>query len=95
MTTPAWQIYYDAFHRRAARIPEQRFGRDEAFARAAHEAYRTTANHLTRDQAWDDDRVLVLTHAFGKTVQDWIARGTCDWSVLRDELEARSREFDR
>ena len=95
MSRSAAQIYFDEFRRHAARVPEQRFGRDEAFAEAAHRAYRTTADHLSRHEHWDDDRTLLVTHAFGQTVKEWIGRGGNDWEDLRDRLNARERALQR
>lgn len=95
MNRPAWQIYYEEFHRLAARVPDQRFGRDDAFAEAAHLAYRTTADHLTRHEQWDDDRTLVVTRAFGQTVKEWIARGRFEWDDLREQLIRQARSLER
>ena len=89
MAAPPWQIYYDEFHRLAADVPRHMFDRERAFAEAAHEAYRATANHLSTDENWDDDRTLVLTHAFGQTVKQWIEAGNHDFAELRDRLRAR------
>lgn len=94
MSRPAWQIYYDEFHRLAARVPDQRFGREDAFAEAAHRAYRTTADHLSRQEHWDDDRTLVMTHAFGQTVKEWIGRGHFDWDDLREQLIRQARSLE-
>jgi hypothetical protein len=88
----AWEVYFDELRRRAEREP--RFEREDAIAEAAHEAYRWTADHMTR-AGWPDDRTLVVTHAFGETVKAWLARPDRDWDALRDELRARSEEWTR
>ena len=88
-----WEVYYDELRRRAGPAVAQRFGRDEAIAEAAHEAYRVTADRLSNDGGWEDDRVLVVTHAFGQTVKEWIARGADDWEGLRERLKARWAEW--
>jgi hypothetical protein len=85
-----WEVYFDELRRRAE--PEPRFGRNEAIAEAAHEAYRVTADHLTRS-GWSDDRALVVTHAFGETVKQWLARPGRDWESLRQRLEQRSADW--
>lgn len=90
-----WQIYYDEFERRAGRASDQRFGRDEALKEAAHGAYRATADRLSREANWDDDRTLVVTHAFGETVKRWIDRGVLDWDGLRHDLRARWEKWIR
>jgi hypothetical protein len=87
----AWEIYYDELRRRTEREP--RFGREQAIAEAAHEAYRATADHLTRT-GWSDDRALVVTHAFGETVKAWLAGSGRDWDGLREQLRARSTEWN-
>lgn len=90
----AWEVYFDELERRAGvAAGERTFGRVEAIAEAAHEAYRATADHLTREQGWADDRVLVVTHAFGETVKEWLARGGHDWDGLRERLRERSAEW--
>jgi hypothetical protein len=86
----SWEIYFDELRRRAEREPK--FGRDEAIAEAAHEAYRATADRLTHAGV-SDDRALVVTHAFGETVKQWIARGGSDWDGLREKLRARAAEW--
>ena len=90
---PAWEVYYDELRRRAEREPK--FGREEAMAEAAHEAYRATADHLTRT-GWPDDRALVVTHAFGETVKAWMRSPgpERDWEALRERLRQRSEEWN-
>ena len=85
-----WEIYYDELRRRAG--GERRFGQAEAVAEAAHGAYRATADRLTAD-GWPDERVLVLTHAFGETVREWIGRGDGDWEGLRERLRERAAQW--
>jgi hypothetical protein len=89
----AWEIYYGELRRRAGRADEQMFGRDDAIVEAAHEAYRATADRLSAEAGWDDDRVLVVTHAFGQTVKEWVADGAKDWDGLRDRLQERWRAW--
>lgn len=86
----AWQVYFDELRRRGGRQP--RFGREQALAEAAHAAYRATADHLTRAGV-PDERALVVTHAFGETVKEWLARGGQDWEALRERLKLRSAEW--
>jgi hypothetical protein len=88
-----WEVYYEELRRRAGGARVQRFDREETIAQAAHEAYRVTADRLTNDGGWADDRVLVVTHAFGQTVKEWIARGGEDWEGLREGLKARWAEW--
>jgi hypothetical protein len=89
MSQEPWEIYYDAFERRAARIPAQLFERERDFAEAAHDAYRFTADRLSEHDHWDPDRTLLVTRAFGQTVKEWIAAGQHDLPALRDQLRAR------
>jgi hypothetical protein len=93
MERQPWEIYFDEFERRAARVPEQLFEREQAFSDAAHEAYRATADRLTREERWDDDRTLVITHAFGQTLKEWITHGDYDWGSLRERLRVRWEEW--
>jgi hypothetical protein len=83
-----WEIYYEELRRRAGDADRQRFDRAQSIAEAAHGAYRATADRLTNGEGWADDRVLVVTHAFGQTVKEWLARGE-DWEALREGLKAR------
>jgi hypothetical protein len=94
MNRQPWQIYFDEFERRAARVPDQLFERDEAFSSAAHDAYRATADHLSREERWEDGRTLVVTHAFGQTVKEWIGRGEYDWEALRERLRVQWEEWN-
>ena len=64
-----WELYYEELRRRAGKAGVQRFDREATIAQAAHEAYRVTADRLTHDGGWADDRVLVVTHALGQTVK--------------------------
>lgn len=91
----AWEIYYDELRRRAGSADRQRFGRDDAIAEAAHEAYRATADRLTAESGWDDDRVLVITHAFGQTVKEWVTSGANDWDALRDSLKKQWHDWEK
>jgi len=88
-----WEIYYDELRRRAGDTERRLFDREEAIAEAAHGAYRATADRLTNGEGWADDRVLVVRHAFGQTVKEWIARGAEDWEALRERLKARWAEW--
>lgn len=80
-----WQRYLEELRQRAARIPDDAFGRGELMAVAAHDAYQKTTNDLTA-QGWDEVSALTVTRMFGQTVKDWIAAGADDWSTLESEL---------
>lgn len=82
----AWEQYYDEVYRRAARVPEQHFDRERAFAEAAHEAYRTVANRLSEEGDWSDDRTLHVTHGLNAAMKQWIDCGECSWEDLRARL---------
>ena len=88
-----WEVYYEELRRRAGGAGARLFGREEAIAEAAHEAYRRTADRLSNEAGWEDDRVLVVTHAFGQTVKDWLGRGVDDWEALRERLRDRWAEW--
>jgi len=81
-----WHIYFDEFRRHAGRVPEQQFGRDEAFATAAHAAYRHTADRLTAE-GWNDERTLRLVRGLNEAAKTWIERDGESWSELRAGLE--------
>lgn len=82
---PAWEIYYDEFHRLAERVPGQQFGRDEAYATAAHAAYRLTADRLTAE-GWTDDRTLHLVRGLNEATKGWIEGDGASWDGLRRRL---------
>jgi hypothetical protein len=89
MDREPWQIYFDEFARRAGPITGQHFDRDSALAEAAHDAYRITADTLSRTDGWSDDRTLLVTHAFGQTVKEWIAAAEHDLDALKERLRER------
>jgi len=80
-----WEYYFDTFNSRAARVPEQAFGRSELLYEAAHDAYQTTTNHLTGN-GWNDEEALTITRMFGQVVKEWLERGRTDLSGLREDL---------
>ena len=83
-----WQHYLDVWRRRAARIPDDAFGRAELLAEAAHDAYEATTNHLT-GQGWDEETALTVTRAFGQTVKEWITADDGSWEALETELSRK------
>jgi hypothetical protein len=84
MEQEPWQYYFDAFNARAARVPQEAFGRSEMLYEAAHDAYQNTTNHLTAN-GWDEGAALTVTRMFGEIVKRWLARGE-DTDALRSEL---------
>jgi hypothetical protein len=94
MTPEPWQYYFESFHRRAARVPEQAFGRSELLSEAAHDAYQHTTNHLT-GSGWDEEAALTLTRMFGQVVKEWLARGHTDLEQLRASLREHYTDWTR
>ena len=90
MEQTPWEYYFDTFNTRAARVPEQAFGRSELLYEAAHDAYQTTTNHLT-GSGWNEEAALTVTRMFGQVVKDWLARGQTDLAALREDLR---RQYD-
>lgn len=86
MNQEPWEYYFATFHERAARVPDQAFGRSELLYEAAHDAYQTTTNHLTGN-GWDEEEALMVTRIFGQVVKDWLARGDTDLEQLRANLQ--------
>lgn len=87
-----WEYYFDTFHNRAARVPEQAFGRSELLSEAAHDAYQTTTNHLTGN-GWDAEAALTVTRLFGQVVKDWLTRGQTDLSALKEDLRRHYEDW--
>ncbi|HEY0809900.1 MAG TPA: hypothetical protein VGD49_07040 [Longimicrobiales bacterium] len=85
-----WEYYYATFEKRAARVPNDAFGRSELLYEAAHDAYETTANALTGG-GWDEEQALMITRIFGQVVKDWLARDGQNLNDLREELR---RHYD-
>lgn len=83
----AWELYLEAL-RRQARDLDRHIDPDRAVNEAAHKAYQATADHLSRDEAWEDGRVLRLMRGFNEDVKRWRDAGEWDWEAL----EARLRE---
>lgn len=92
MEPQPWELYFDTFHRRAARVPEQAFGRSELLYEAAHDAYQATTNQLTGD-GWDAEEALTVTRMFGQVVKDWLATGQTDLDDLREDLRKHYDEW--
>lgn len=90
----AWEIYYEEFRRLAAVVPEQQFGRGEAFAEAAHQAYRHTADLLTTE-GWDDERTLHLVRGLNEAAKQWIDRDGSSWEELRSGLARIAAQAER
>jgi hypothetical protein len=84
----AWQVYFDSFQQRAGRVAEQQFGRAGAYAEAAHDAYRTTADLLTREHGWSDDRTLNVMRGLNHAAGLWIAQDNGSWEDLRTRLQS-------
>jgi hypothetical protein len=93
MEQSPWEYYFDTFQSRAARVPDQAFGRSELLYEAAHDAYQTTANHLT-SSGWDEEEALIVTRMFGQVVKDWLARGQADLTGLRETLRRHYDEWN-
>lgn len=85
--TEAWQIYFDNFRERAGSVGDQQFGRAEAYSEAAHDAYQSTADHLTRAEGWPDDRTLTVMRGFTTATKQWIERDAGSWDDLRQRLQ--------
>jgi hypothetical protein len=81
----AWELYFDEFQRLARHVPAQQFGRGDAFAVAAHAAYRHTADRLTAE-GWDDERTLHLVRGLNEAARVWIERDGISWDGLRRRL---------
>lgn len=92
MNPEPWQYYFDVFRTRAARIPDDAFGRNEMLYEAAHDAYQQTTNHLT-GSGWDEEKALTVTRLFGQVVKDWLARGRTDLEQLRAQLSRHYSEW--
>ena len=90
MEQQPWEYYCSRFEKRAARVPNNAFDRDQLLYEAAHDAYETTANELT-GEGWDEEDVLIITRMFGQVVKDWLARDGQDFDSLRDDLR---RHYD-
>lgn len=89
----AWVLYFDNFRARAARVADQQFGRGEAYAEAAHDAYQSTADHLTRAEGWTDDRTLNVMRGLNQATQQWIEKDGGSWDDLRARLEGAWRDL--
>jgi hypothetical protein len=89
----AWEQYLEAL-RRHARDLDRQIDPDRALNEAAHKAYQSTADHLSRDEAWEDGRVLRLTRGFNEEVKRWRDAGVWDWEALASRLRAREEGED-
>lgn len=89
----AWELYLDNFRSRAERVADQQFGRSDAYAEAAHDAYQATADHLTRQEGWGDDRTLNVMRGLNQATQQWIERDGGSWDDLRVRLETAWRDL--
>lgn len=92
MESQPWEVYYESFQRRAARVPADAFGRSQLLYEAAHDAYQATTNQLTGD-GWDEEAALVITRMFGQVVKDWLARGQTDLDHLREDLRRHYEDW--
>lgn len=88
MTEP-WKIYFDEFRHKAEAANRQLYDREDELAKAAHEAYRRTADRLSETERWTDDDALTLTRAFNQTVKEWIPSEEHDLDALRENLRDR------
>ena len=94
MDSEPWRRYYDEFHKRATRIPADAFDRPTLLYEAAHDAYETTTNQLTR-AGWDAERALVIGRLFGTVVKEWVNGGAGDVDRLQSELRSHYEEWNR
>ncbi|MEX2610629.1 MAG: hypothetical protein WEA24_11825 [Gemmatimonadota bacterium] len=85
---PAWEHYLEVLRRDVGDLNRHLEPR-EALGSAAHKAYQETADRLSRDEAWEDERVLRLTRGFNEDVKQWREAGVWDWDVLEGRLRAR------
>jgi hypothetical protein len=90
----AWQLYYDDFRRHAARADGQRFERESLLAEAAHEAYQHTADALSREHGWTEERALVVTRGLNGVVKRWIDDGARNWDELRNSLREHAARWE-
>jgi hypothetical protein len=94
MEQEPWQYYFDAFAARAARVPQEAFGRSELLFEAAHDAYENTTNHLT-GSGWNEEQALTVTRLFGQVVKEWLAKGGDSMDGLRDQLRSHYSDWIR
>jgi len=90
---PPWQQYYEAFAQQAGEIPADAFDRPTLLYEAAHNAYQSTTNDLTRD-GWDAERALVMGRMFGSVVKQWVDGGEQSIAVLKEQLRSRYEAWD-
>lgn len=90
----AWRIYYDEFVQRADRVRQQPFERDQAFAEAAHEAYRRASDQLTREHGWEEDRALFLMRGLNAATKLWIGTDGESFDGLKQRLRGIAAEAD-
>jgi hypothetical protein len=83
----AARMYLEEFRQRGEAASAQRFGRQELLTEAAHDAYQATADRLTQQHGWDDERTLVVMRGLNAAVQRWLDSGGGDWAVLGRSLE--------
>jgi hypothetical protein len=89
-------LYFDVLRSRAQRADDGgSFGREELISEAAHEAYRRTADRLTADAGWDEERALVVTRGLNEVVKGWLQREDRDWDGLHEELRRRAAAWER
>jgi hypothetical protein len=86
-------IYYDQLRAHAGRANEQQFESEQALSEAAHEAYRQTADQLTR-AGWDEERALVVTRGMNEVVRGWLGRPDREWTDLREQLRGLAARWD-
>jgi hypothetical protein len=86
-------LYLEEFRRRGEKANAQQFGRQELLAEAAHDAYQVTANQLTQQHGWDDERTLVVMRGLNAAVKQWMEAGTADWDALDRSLQQREAEL--
>lgn len=92
MSQEPWEHYFNAFEKRAARVPDRAFGRAELLYEAAHDAYENTTNQLT-SSGWDEEEALTVTRLFGQVVKNWLARGHTDLEQLRASLRQQYNDW--
>jgi hypothetical protein len=89
----AWQVYLDEFRQRGSRAADQRFGRDQLLAEAAHDAYQAAADRMTNEHGWSDEHTLVVMRGLNDAVRSWMKSGSTDWDALGEALQQREHEL--
>jgi hypothetical protein len=86
-------VFMKEFRRRGEAAGAQRFGRQELLTEAAHDAYQATADLLTEQHGWDDERTLFVMRGLNAAVKRWLDAGGVDWNALDEALRQREAEL--